>query len=422
MSSILTNAAAVAALQTLRYLSNQLTETQQQVSTGMRIGKAADNSAYWSIATTMRSDNGAISAVQDALGLGAAQVDSAYAGMESSIDVVQEIKKKLVAAQEPGVDRTKVQEEITQLQGQLRSIAASASFSGDNWLQANISGKLDTNSGAIYADGEIAKKIVGSFTRDENGNVSVKTIDVKLDENNVLFDLSGGDAGLLDTSVLKGVRKITDTLGQERYARIDTNVLHLYGQDLKDLGGDLYQAPDTNGKYLDGTNGIYFREIAGGYVPTIYSTVANDFQVHTSAFNTAALSTVNGISVSELDLTRLDDYRSATGNFNVGMGNGTAVTDNQLIDFLIDFTDKQLEKMTSAAAKLGSVSMRISIQQDYASKLTDSIDSGIGRLVDAEMNEASTRLKALQSQQQLATQSLSIANNDGQNILSLFRQ
>ncbi|WP_313611017.1 flagellin, partial [Rhizobium sp.] len=51
----------------------------------------------------------------------------------------------------------------------------------------------------------------------------------------------------------------------------------------------------------------------------------------------------------------------------------------------------------------------------------DSIDSGIGRLVDADMNEESTKLKALQTQQQLAIQSLSIANSDSQNILSLFR-
>ncbi|WP_280518036.1 flagellin, partial [Rhizobium sp. P007] len=50
-----------------------------------------------------------------------------------------------------------------------------------------------------------------------------------------------------------------------------------------------------------------------------------------------------------------------------------------------------------------------------------SLDKGIGRLVDAEMNEESTKLKALQTQQQLAVQALSIANNDSQSILSLFR-
>ena len=50
------------------------------------------------------------------------------------------------------------------------------------------------------------------------------------------------------------------------------------------------------------------------------------------------------------------------------------------------------------------------------------IDKGIGRLVDADMNEESTRLKALQTQQQLGIQSLSIANSSAENILQLFRQ
>ena len=77
--------------------------------------------------------------------------------------------------------------------------------------------------------------------------------------------------------------------------------------------------------------------------------------------------------------------------------------------------------MTSAASSLGSMSTRIDLQADFVDKLSDSIESGLGRLVDADMNEESTRLKALQTQQQLAIQALSIANSDSQNILSLFR-
>ncbi|WP_309574303.1 flagellin, partial [Rhizobium rhizogenes] len=83
--------------------------------------------------------------------------------------------------------------------------------------------------------------------------------------------------------------------------------------------------------------------------------------------------------------------------------------------------EKALTSLTSAAAELGSISMRIGLQEDFASKLSNALDKGIGRLVDADMNEESTKLKALQTQQQLAIQSLSIANSDSQNILSLFR-
>ncbi|UIY31087.1 flagellin [Neorhizobium galegae] len=81
--------------------------TQSRVSSGLRVGSASDNAAYWSIATTMRSDKGSLSTVQDALGLGAAKVDTAYSAMESAIDVVTEIKNKLVAAS--GTGRRQVQ-------------------------------------------------------------------------------------------------------------------------------------------------------------------------------------------------------------------------------------------------------------------------------------------------------------------------
>jgi flagellin len=79
------------------------------------------------------------------------------------------------------------------------------------------------------------------------------------------------------------------------------------------------------------------------------------------------------------------------------------------------------KKVVSAASLLGSIQTRIDLQLDFASKLGDSIDSGIGRLVDADMNEASTRLKAQQTQQQLAVQALSISNSNSESLLSLFR-
>ncbi|WP_443092650.1 flagellin N-terminal helical domain-containing protein, partial [Ciceribacter naphthalenivorans] len=105
MTSIMTNTAAIAALDTLRSINSGLNETQNRVSSGYKVETAADNAAYWSIATTMRSDNKALSAVSDAIGLGAAKTDTAYTGMEAAINVVTEIKAKLVAAREPGVDK-----------------------------------------------------------------------------------------------------------------------------------------------------------------------------------------------------------------------------------------------------------------------------------------------------------------------------
>ncbi|CDZ35595.1 flagellin [Neorhizobium galegae] len=421
MASILTNVSAMAALQTLRGISNDMESTQSRVSSGLRVGSASDNAAYWSIATTMRSDKGSLSTVQDALGLGAAKVDTAYSAMESAIDVVTEIKNKLVAASEPGVDKSKVQEEITQLQSQLKSIASSASFSGENWLQAEIGGTQNATTGIMQAGTEITKQLIGSFVRDSDGNVSVKSVNVVLDETNVLFDLSGGRGGLLDQNALNGFRAIKfddgTTNQKEYFGKINTSAIYATNAVWKDIGGGVFMKGDTNGVYSSGSNGTYMIKVGGAYIDAVYTTKGYDFSAGATA--TAGIKYGADISVSDLDITKLEDYRDSSGVSYLGLG--TKASDEDLMQALTSFVDGQLESMGSAAAKLGAVSKRIDMQSDFVSKLTDSIDKGVGRLVDADMNEESTKLKALQTQQQLAIQSLSIANSDSQNILSLFR-
>ena len=86
MASIITNASALTALQSLNATNKNLEITQSRISTGYRVAEASDNAAYWSIATTMRSDNKALSTVQDALGLGASKIDTAYTGMNKAIE------------------------------------------------------------------------------------------------------------------------------------------------------------------------------------------------------------------------------------------------------------------------------------------------------------------------------------------------
>lgn len=83
--------------------------------------------------------------------------------------------------------------------------------------------------------------------------------------------------------------------------------------------------------------------------------------------------------------------------------------------------DALIKTAVDAASNFGSAEKRISIQKDFVGKLADAMKSGIGALVDADMEEASARLQALQVQQQLGTQSLSIANQAPQALLSLFR-
>jgi flagellin len=427
MTSILTNAAAMAALQTLRAIDRNLETTQARVSSGLRVETAADNAAYWSIATTMRSDNSALSTVQDALGLGAAKVDTAYAAMESAIDTVTEIKTKIVAAYGVGANRGKIQEEIAQLQEQLKSIAESATFSGENWLQDSIS-----DGGTPAVETPVTKRVVASFTRSASGEVSVKTVDYLLNSETVLFDLSGGNLGILDSSarfVAESETAVAVTSNVGGVVTTEEFAVPIYTDaELAALGADT-NAADAQ-IYTIGTS-HYLKTGDGQWVEVtdtdpltapdattpVHSDGTTDYFFVVSAADNLDNRELD-ISVSTLDI---NDLGSLATTMNT-MAPGSVANDDDVLDMMARFIDKQLLAMTSAASSLGSIQSRINLQEDFIASLIDVIDKGVGRLVDADMNEESTRLKALQTQQQLGIQSLSIANTNAENILQLFRQ
>src|SRR5262245_38342230 len=146
MSSIMTNASALTALQSLNLTNKSLETTQGRISTGYRVSTASDNAAYWSIATTMRSDNKANSVVQDALGLGAGKVDTAYTAINSAIDVVDQIKQKILLAKTASAgDRAKIQSEIASYQAQLKDNIGGANYAGSNLLKTGSTATDPTN-------------------------------------------------------------------------------------------------------------------------------------------------------------------------------------------------------------------------------------------------------------------------------------
>ena len=394
MSSLLTNASAMTALQTLSQINKDLAATQSRVSTGQKVSTASDNAAYWSIATTMRSDNAALSAVQDALGLGASKVDTAYAGMEQAVEYIKEIKNKLITAQEPSADRAKLQEDIAQLQDQLRGIAESASFSGENWLQADITA----------GGGSVTKSVVSSFVRESNGNVAVTTIEYMLNSSTVLYDM-GGNTGLLDSTT--SIEGASFTMNINIGGVVSAHTVQAFTTD--DVIAAGAGASTFDGSYAsDGANN-YVKVADDTWVLAVDQTTVTDQEVQyeDSGGNLWAVDTT---AVAATTTSSID---------TLTIGTGTTLAQ---LDGMMQMVETALSAVTSATAALGSVSSRIGLQNDFISKLTDSLERGIGRLVDADMEAESAKLSALQVQQQLAIQSLSIANSNAQNILTLFRQ
>ncbi|WP_443136814.1 flagellin [Methylobacterium sp. Leaf85] len=102
--------------------------------------------------------------------------------------------------------------------------------------------------------------------------------------------------------------------------------------------------------------------------------------------------------------------------------NITTVGDDQkMISAYMKIVDATAQQLLTGASVLGSMSTLLKSQQDFTQQLMDINTSSIGSLVDANIEEESTKLKALQTQQQLGVQALSIANSSSQNVLSLFR-
>lgn len=274
MTSILTNNGAMVALQTLQSINNNLTDTQNQISTGKEVASAKDNSAIWAISKVMESDVSGFNAVSDSLSLGESTVAVATAGAEQITDLLKEMKEKVVAATGENVDHDKLNADVQSLKDQITSVIGASQFNGANLL--------NTEGGDIT--------VLSSIDRDSSGAVTSSNITVSSVDFEGTLTLANVDVS--DASAAEG-------------------------------------------------------------------------------------------SISEIEA---------------------------LIQIAVD-----------GAAALGASASRIEKQSEFVSKVTDAMKSGIGSLVDTNMEEASARLKALQTQQQLGVQALTIANSAPSTLQQLFR-
>lgn len=301
-SSLLTNNAAMTALLSLNQTQSNLATYEKQVSTGLKISSAADNASYWSIATSMSSQVGALGAVSNALSMSSSMLGTMSAALQSTVSIMDNIKNDLLTAQQPGTSLTKIQTDVATQQQLLISIGNSASFNSENFLASatgttiNLLASYNTNSGASY--------------------ISLNT------SNTALFgtQVSVGSTANLSTS-------------------------------------------------------------AGGILDTLGSN-----------YTTASILSLNISAATSGDLT------------------------NMLKDAEIALTS-----IETAASTIGATQTNITSQQTFISNLSASLTAGVGSLVNADMNQVSTKISALQVQQQLGVQALSIANSNTQMILRLFQ-
>ncbi|HDY96775.1 hypothetical protein LCGC14_0173830 [marine sediment metagenome] len=300
MSSILTNSSAMNALATLKDVNRGLNQTQDRVSTGLKVASGKDNAAYFAVSETMKGDSGMFKAINEGMTATKNSVATARLGAETVADIAQQIVERVAFAQTDGVDRKDVQLEIDALVKNMGTAIEQATFNGDNLVD-----------GTKTAEGAEVDSVLVT------GSVTV-----------------------------------------------------------------------TNGVKRDGAT---------------FSTTSFEFEgVNLNAIK-AAFETID---------VSADDVAYAAGPPEVPAEN----MQTRLAD-----AEEQLAASITAATSLGITENALEGQMEFIDSLTDTLDSGVSSMVDADMEEEAARLQAYQVQQQLATQSLSIANQAPQNILSLFR-
>jgi flagellin len=192
-------------LNALQSANTAMERAQGRLVSGLRVAQAKDNAAYWSISTAMRSDRRSLSAVQSALSLGAAVVGTAQLGLESAVPVLETFRAQLMTALRPGADPRAIQNDIEGLKLQLRTIAESSEFLGENWLSVN-SGSSEFRA---------SKSVLASLNRDQTGSVTLGTIEVDY-ETAALLDanVTGGgifDKGASSNLAANGIAEASDT-------------------------------------------------------------------------------------------------------------------------------------------------------------------------------------------------------------------
>ncbi len=187
--------------------------------------------------------------------------------------------------------------------------------------------------------------------------------------------------------------------------------------------GDSYRITYNGGNYdYIAGKGETFEDVAKGLKTALDGAGLDTVTVRVTQ-NSSDQWVVNVDNSSTTDVTDFaltgEDGGTASGGL-FGLDN-IDVTTTAGADAALGNIETMIDTAIDAAAQFGSAQGRVDTQTSFVQALTNSLKTGIGVMVDADMEEASARLQALQVQQQLGIQSLSIANQQPQSILALFR-
>jgi flagellin len=379
MSSINTNVSAMAAVRSLNSISSDMGKTQQRIETGLRISKANDDPAVFTIAQGMRADLNGLSAVIDSQNFGRAALSVARDAATRISNELGNLKKTITQGQQQGLSATTMNSQITSALNNIDAFAGSASFNGVNLINGG-GGSLTV----LRAINGSTTSVAASDMRSSAGGLNLAGLTVTQGANQIAFDSSLAISDGTGFSVTVGTTTFVFEFNSDSTlagsAGANTIVRAVEFTDTQSPLQRLGNLLQTMAR--DGINASF--DNSGNIVVSNATNVASGGN---------GLTAVTGATVSQIG--------GATGA--IARVDGAITTAGNIL------------------ARLGSSLQQIEGLKDFSVQLRDSLREGLGALVDADLAEESARLSSLQTRQQLATQSLSIANQQSSALLGLFR-
>lgn len=434
MSSILTNNSAMMALESLRSINSDLSSTQNMISTGKKVASSSDNASIWAITNIMDSDIGGFKQISDSLSLGKAAVENANNAVESVSDVLKDMKELIVSAQSEGVDKSVIQAEIDKQISQIETIVDSAQTNGLNLIDGTASDDFNILS-------SLNRKTTGGTT-----TVTADYIDVARQDISVTTTGSGATygstIGAVGTTAANGNAKAAifgngatgtsydDAVSVAAGSTEVLNVLtvgdgHSYSITLDDTAGD------------NGLGSRTFEYVANSTdnIESVAANLSNQITNYFGAVGETGYTATANANAGEIVISNLTgsggalavsvdaDTGGTASTVDGGLGalNAIDVTTEPGATAALASIENLIQRTTDAGAAFGASIKQIDIQSEFVTSLVDNLTSGMGALRDTNMETASAKLQALQVQQQLGVQALSIANRSPQTLLSLFQ-
>ena len=381
MFSVNTNLGALSALSSLNNTQAMLQETQQQISTGKKVSQSSENPAVYSISNSMNADLAGLSAVSDNLAFGTATLSVATSASSQISSQLSSLKNTIVQAQQNGIDPTTMGNQITSILSNINQFASSATFNGVNLLDGT-SPSLNVVQDIKGTQLTVANQAMTATGLGLTG-LGVNSSAVNLAFDNT-FAAAQGDTVSLSDGTNSWTFEINDTSSPAALASVPsaTNKVTAVNVDLSTASSN---------------------QVVGALVAAMKS------QGFGAEIQTDGSVNVGGNNISNA---------SSVTTIASGGATQTAITGAAAA---ITLVDSAITSMNSKTAVLGQAQQQIAGMSSFTSSLSSSLTAGLGALTDADMAAESAKLQSLQTKQSLAVQALSIANQQPQSLMSLFR-